>query len=154
MRNRRFEIFFFFFFSNFNDSRKFEVRTRCIAQVVQRIETTNVISRVPIFFASFLPSLLSADLLPFPSRNSSLFSSFIIIFFFFFLLSPSPPARAMHMIIVVGNRQSIDARRCRPFPSLTGGPPPTCPTVYIPFQFNSYISRHLLARSKFFYLCQ
>lgn len=108
----------------------------------------------PHFFriVSSLSPLRGPPSLPFPQFLSFLF--FYYYFFFFFLLSPSPPARAMHMIIVVGNRQSIDARRCRPFPPLTGGPPPTCPTVYIPFQFNSYISRHLLARSKFFYLCQ
>lgn len=112
-------------------------------------DTTNVISRVPIFFASFLPSLLPPRT-SFPSRAAiPLFSLLLLLFFFFsfslslFFFSP----RAMHMIIVVGNRQSIDARRCRPFPPPTAGPPPTCPTVYIPFQFNSYISRHLLAHS-------
>lgn len=134
-------------FNNFNDSRKFKVRTRCIAQVVQRIETTS-----PHFFR--IASSLSPPRGP-PSPPAPQFLSFLLLlFFFFFLSSFFPPARAMHMIIVVGNRQSIDARRCRPFPPPTGGPPPTCPTVYIPFQFNSYISRHLLAHSKFFYLCQ
>lgn len=141
-----------YFFNNFNGFTE-EVQgtygDTCIAQVVRRIETRRTLYRESPFFSHrfFPPSFPRGP----PSPPAPQFLSFLFFYYYFFfsfslsLFFFSP--RAMHMIIVVGNRQSIDARRCRPFPPPTADPPPTCPTVYIPFQFNSYISRHLLAHS-------